>query len=80
MSSGARLILSNSCLASLSTYNMGFYLLSLGTHRSMNTIRSRFFWRGTGDDFKYHMVKWETVCRPKEAGEARAGRGGVWGL
>jgi hypothetical protein len=30
MSSGARLILSNSCLASLPTYTMGFYLLPLG--------------------------------------------------
>jgi hypothetical protein len=53
MSSGGRLILSNGCLSSMLTYIMGFYLLPSETHRSMNTIRSRFFWRGAGDDFKY---------------------------
>jgi hypothetical protein len=68
MSSGRRLILSNSCLASLPTYVMGFYLLPLETHKSMNIIRSRFFWRGAEGDFKYHMIKWAAVCRPKEFG------------
>jgi hypothetical protein len=57
MSSGARLILTNSCLSSLPTYVMGFYLLTQGTHRKMDGVRSTFFWRGVGDSFKYHMVK-----------------------
>jgi hypothetical protein len=64
-SSGGRLVLSNSCLASLPIYTMGFYLLFKGAHKKMNTIRSRFFWRRAGDDFKYHMVKWSAVCRPR---------------
>ena len=34
----------------------------------MDTIRSQFFWRGDTDKFKYHMVKWENVCLPKEFG------------
>jgi hypothetical protein len=34
----------------------------------MNNIRSRFFWRGAGGDFKYHMIKWAAVYRPKELG------------
>jgi hypothetical protein len=71
MSSRGRLILSNNCLSSLPTYIMGFYLLPSETHRSMNTIRSRFFWRVAGDNFKYHMVKWEAGCRPKEFGGLR---------
>jgi hypothetical protein len=66
MSSRGRLILSNSCLACLPTYTMGFYLLPRGIHRKMNSIRSKFYWRGASEDFKYHMVKWEVVCRPKE--------------
>jgi hypothetical protein len=66
MSLGGRLILSNSCLSSLSTYIMGFYWLPSETHRNMNTLRSRFFWRGAEDDFKYHIVRWGAVCRPKE--------------
>jgi hypothetical protein len=47
---------------------MGFYLLPKGTHRKMDSIRARLFWRGAGDDFKYHMVKWSAVCRPKQFG------------
>jgi hypothetical protein len=66
MSSSARLILFNSFLASLPTYTIDFYLLPLGTHRNMNTVKSKFFWRGARDEFKYHMVKWEAMCRPKE--------------
>jgi hypothetical protein len=65
---GGRLILSNNCLASLPIYNMGFYFLPKGTHRKMDTIRARFFWRGVGGDFKYHKVKWSTVCRSKQFG------------
>jgi hypothetical protein len=68
MSLGGRLILSNSCLASLPTYVMGFYLLPQGNHRKMDYIRSRFFWRGVGarDASKYHMVRWDAVCRPMD--------------
>jgi hypothetical protein len=67
-SSGGRLILSNGYLASLPIYTMGFYLLPKGSHKKMDSIRSRFFWRGARDDFKYHMVKWSAVCRPKQFG------------
>jgi hypothetical protein len=42
-SSGGRLILTNSCLSSLYTYVMGFYLLPPGTHKKIDTFRSRFF-------------------------------------
>jgi hypothetical protein len=34
----------------------------------VNAIRSRFFWRGAEDKFKYHMVRWDVVCRPREFG------------
>jgi hypothetical protein len=64
----ARSILTNTCLSSLPTYCMGFYLLPLGTHQRMDCIRSGFFWRGARGDFKYHMVRWSIVCRPKEFG------------
>jgi hypothetical protein len=33
----------------------------------MDTVRARFFWRGGDTEkFKYHMVKWENVCLPKD--------------
>jgi hypothetical protein len=68
MSSGGRLILSNSCLSSLPIYDMSFYLLPKGTHKKMDSIRAKFFWRGASEEFKYHMVRWGAVCRPRDLG------------
>jgi hypothetical protein len=34
----------------------------------MNSVRSKFFWQGAGEDFKYHMASWESLCRPKDQG------------
>jgi hypothetical protein len=64
LSSGGRLVLTNSSLSSMPTYLMGMFLLHEGTHKQMDTIRSQFFWRGDRDKHKYHMVKWGmSVCQ-----------------
>ena len=68
MSSGARLILTNSSLSSLPMFTMGLFLLADGVHSKFDTPRSRFFWEGAGPKRKYHMVKWQAVCRPKAQG------------
>ena len=68
LSSGGRLVLTNSCLTSLPIYTMGFYLLPKTTHAEMNQVRSNFFWQGAGEDFKYHMAKMDTICRPRNQG------------
>lgn len=68
LSSGGRLILTDSCLSSLPTYIMGFYRIPAGGHDKMNSIRSNFFWKGAEDNFKYHMARWPSVCRPKDQG------------
>jgi hypothetical protein len=47
---------------------MGFYLLPGECPKKMNLVRSRFFWKGAKDKFKYHMVRWAAVCRPREFG------------
>jgi hypothetical protein len=65
-SSGGRLIFTNNCLSSVPIYTMGFYMLPLGTHRKMDSIISNFFWKDAGDNFKYHMMSWSVVCRPKK--------------
>ena len=49
-------------------YTMRFYRLSEDVHSRMDSIRARFFWRCASDNFKYHMVKWKAVCRPKDYG------------
>lgn len=68
LSSGGRLILTNTCLSSLLMYMMGFYLLSGGLHQQMNSVRANFFWQGAEGKICYHMAKWDMVTRPKDQG------------
>jgi hypothetical protein len=68
LASAGRLELTNSCLSSLPLFAMGIYLLHIGTHKTMDSHRARFFWEGAGDKRKYHMVDWPTVCKPKVFG------------
>jgi hypothetical protein len=58
MTSSGKLILTNSCLSNLPMYVMRFYMLPKGVHKKMDTVRSKFFWQGARDQFKYHMAKW----------------------
>lgn len=68
LTSGGRLILTNSCLSSIPIYCMGFYMLKEGIHNQMDGIRARFLWQGAEEKFKYHMAKWDMVGRPKDQG------------
>jgi hypothetical protein len=43
MTSGGRLILTNTSLTSLPIYTMGMYNLKEGVHQQMDTIRAKFF-------------------------------------
>jgi hypothetical protein len=44
------------------------FLLHEETHHKMDSIRAKFFWGSDGEKFKYHMVKWENTCLPKDLG------------
>ena len=68
MTSGGKLILTNSCLSNLPMYMMGFYMLPKGVHKKMDAIRAKFFWQGAGEQSKYHMAKWIAMARPKAQG------------
>lgn len=71
MTSGGKLILTNTCLSNLPMYMMGFYMLPKGVHVKMDSIRSKFFWQGAGEAFKYHMAKWLSISKPKAQGGLR---------
>ena len=43
LSSGGKLILTNTCLSSLPMYTMGFYLLPKSSNDKMNSVRGKFF-------------------------------------
>lgn len=68
ITSGGRQTLTNSCLSSIPLYCMGFYWLTDGLHKQMDTIRANFLWKGAEGKFRYHMAKWEMVSRPKDQG------------
>lgn len=46
LSSGGRLVLTNSCLNSLPLYTMGFYIFPKNMHPKMDVVRANFFWQG----------------------------------
>jgi hypothetical protein len=68
LSSGGKSVLIYSCFSSIPMYTMGVYQLYEGNHQLLDTIRSRFYWQGSGKKRKYHMIKWEALNRPKEVG------------
>lgn len=68
MSSGGRLLLTNTSLSSLPIYTMGMYRLQDTIHQQMDSIRAKFFWQGAGENFQYHMVKWPNLCLPTDFG------------
>jgi hypothetical protein len=67
-SSGGKAILIDSCLDNLATYAMSFFLLYEQAHAKMDSVRARFFWEGFGEKNMYHMIRWDTLCKPKDFG------------
>jgi len=47
---------------------MSVYLLSKSTVHQLDKIRRKFFWQGGGTKRKYHLVKWEIICKSKKKG------------
>jgi hypothetical protein len=66
LSSGGRLVLTNSCLRSLPLYTMGFYIFPKNMHPKMDVGRANFFWQSAEGNNKYHMAKWGILIRPKD--------------
>jgi hypothetical protein len=58
LSSGGKMILTESCLSSIPTYTMGVYHLQEEIHHKMDTARSNLLWHGPHQKRKYHMAKW----------------------
>jgi hypothetical protein len=68
LSSGGKMILTESCLSSIPMYSMGIYRLQEEIHQKMNSARANFFWHGPNLKRKYHMAKWDIMASPKSAG------------
>jgi hypothetical protein len=68
MSIEGRTTLINSSLTSTFIYHMSMYLLPKTIVKSLDKQRRLFFWRGNSAKRKYHLVKWEIICKNKKKG------------
>ena len=63
-----RTTLINSSLTSTFRYHMSMYLLPITVTKNLDKQRRPFFWQGNGLKRKYHLIKWETLCKSKKKG------------
>jgi hypothetical protein len=48
---------------------MSMFLMPLTTIKRMDKARRKFFWQSVQLKKKYHLVKWEKICKSKKKGE-----------
>ncbi|KAI8550558.1 hypothetical protein RHMOL_Rhmol06G0116600 [Rhododendron molle] len=59
---GSRLILIKSTLSSSPTYFMSLFVIPVSVVKRLEKIQRDFLWGGVGEEFKNHLVDWDTVC------------------
>lgn len=42
--------------------------IPVGVENILETLQGDFFWDNMGDEFKFHLVKWNTCCTPAHLG------------
>ena len=65
---GDRLILLRSCVTNVPFYMLSFFPLPKRTCKNFDFFRKRMFWHEEEGKKKYHLVKWQDVCKPKDFG------------
>jgi hypothetical protein len=68
LSKGGRLTLIKSTLSSLPTYFLSLFPIPSSVAKRIKKIQRDFLWGGIGEEFKYHLVNWRTVCTPLPMG------------
>jgi len=66
MSIAGRATLINSSLSSTFIYHLSMYLLPKIIIDALDKQRRSFFWQGGGVKKKYHLVKWDSLCKKHE--------------
>jgi len=64
LSKGARVTLIKSTLFNLPTYFMSIFPIPTHVANCIEKLQRDFLWGGIGEEFKYHLVKWDKVCSP----------------
>ena len=47
---------------------MSFYRIPVGVRKRIDYHRARLVWQEDKNKKKYHLVRWDVVCQPKEQG------------
>jgi len=68
LSKGGRLTLINSTLSSLPTYLLSLFPILARVANRLEKLQRDFLWGGIGDEFKFHLVNWHTICSLKVLG------------
>jgi hypothetical protein len=68
LSKGARVTLFKSTLSNLPTYFMSIFLIPTHVANRIEKLQRHFLWGGIGEEFKYHLVRWDKVCSPISEG------------
>jgi hypothetical protein len=63
LSKGGRLTLS-----SLPTYFLSLFPIPVGVANRLEKLQRDFLWGGIGNEFKFHLVNWHTICSSKVSG------------
>ncbi|KAI8555897.1 hypothetical protein RHMOL_Rhmol05G0210300 [Rhododendron molle] len=58
-------------LSSLPTYLRPLFVIPVSVVKRLEKIQRDFLWVGVGEEFKYHLVDWETLCTPVREGGLR---------
>jgi hypothetical protein len=49
-------------------FMMSFFQIPEGVLKNLDPFISRFFWQGSNKKYKYRLVRWDILCRPKDQG------------
>jgi hypothetical protein len=69
LSKGGRLTLISSTFLNLPTYFLSLFPIFVGVANRLEKFHWDFLWGGIGDEFKFHLVNWSTICSSKVLGE-----------
>ena len=68
LSKGGRLTLIKSTLSNIPTYFLSFFPIPAALAHWMEKMQRDFSWGGLGDELKFYLVKWDTICNPIQCG------------
>jgi hypothetical protein len=62
----------NACLNSITLYMLSFMQAPKGFLKKADIVMKRMIWQEMDEKKKYHLVKWDKVCLPKDRGGLEA--------